>query len=53
MGNDYVERLRVFAFHEHVSESVVIEFALVAMFLEPEPKLGQRMRDEGLGLRRR
>ena len=48
------ERLRHFAFHERVSESAVLEYALREFFKSGEDAaLGLRLRDAGAALRRR
>ncbi len=48
------ERLRYVAFHERVSESAVIEYALREFFKTGEDgALGRRLRESGAALRRR
>ena len=48
------DRLRNFAFHERVSESAVIEFALRAFFEKgSDAQLGRQLRDAGASLRRK
>ncbi|MGP6157605.1 MAG: hypothetical protein ACLPYS_08905 [Vulcanimicrobiaceae bacterium] len=48
------ERLRYFAFHERVSESAVIEFALREFFKAgDDAALGRRLRESGAALRRK
>ena len=48
------EQLRTFAFHERVSESAVIEYALREFFKTGEDAaLGRRLRESGAALRRR
>ncbi len=54
LDSDVAERLRYFAFRERISESAVIEFALRALFTDPDDAaLGRRLRDAGAALRRR
>jgi predicted transcriptional regulator len=48
------QRLRTFAFHEKMSESAVIEYALRALLeTDDDAALGRRLRKAGAGLRRR
>jgi hypothetical protein len=51
---EVAERLRHFAFHERISESAVIEFALRELFAAgDESALGARLRLAGAALRRK
>ena len=48
------ERLREFAFRERISESAVIEYALLRFFLSgKDPALGTSLRTSGAGKRRK
>jgi hypothetical protein len=48
------ERLRLVSFHERVSESAVIEYALSRILIdEPQNELGRRLREAGATLRRK
>jgi len=48
------ERLREFAFRERISESAVIEHALLAFFCQgDDASLGKQLRDKGATLRRK
>lgn len=48
------ERLREFAFRERISESAVIEYALIRFFLSGrDTALGVSLRDSGAGKRRK
>jgi hypothetical protein len=54
LDTDVAERLRYFAFHQRVSESAVIEFALRQFFeAADDASLGRRLRDSGAALRRK
>jgi predicted transcriptional regulator len=52
---DLADRLERFAFFQRVSESAVIEYALNHFFdqSDDEAELGEQLRSEGLGRRRR
>jgi hypothetical protein len=51
---DLAERLREFAFHERVSESAVIEYALGRFFSSgKDATLGTALRTNGAGKRRK
>jgi hypothetical protein len=48
------ERLRLFAFKQRISESAVLEFALLQFFSAgDDPELGAQLRAAGASLRRR
>ncbi len=53
LSADIQERLRTLAFRERISESAVVEFALLNLFIEPEHELAKRLRAAGLRQRRR
>ncbi len=52
---DLADRLERFAFFQRISESAVIEYALTLFFDQgdDEAELGEQLRKEGLGRRRK
>lgn len=54
LESSLAERLREFAFHERISESAVIEHALISFFSQgDDAALGEHLRKLGAALRRK